>query len=47
MEDNLVFNIFFHLVKLFSYDVKTLVGVVVLGYDLTDYGFLTGRMLEG
>ena len=46
LEDNLFLNFFFHPIKLFSYDMEALIGVVVLCNDLANYNFLTGRLLE-
>ena len=46
LKDNLFLNLFFHPIKLFSYNMEALVGVVILCNDFANYNFLTGRVLE-
>ena len=36
LEDNFVFDLIFYPIKLFSYDIKALVGVIVLLNDLVN-----------
>ena len=47
LEDNFVFDPIFYPVKLFSYDMDTLVGVIVLLNNLVDRLVSISRYFEG
>ena len=47
LEDNLVFDLVFNPVKLLTYDMDTLVGVIVLLYNLVNRLVSISRYLEG